>query len=124
MYSFRDGTTKDPGRPMPKLNYLLSLPTDDNDYQQEQATAAKETAQRLGLDLQVVYADNDAIKQSDQILKAIQSPAGARPRRPRTSAADLDGGAGRGLAWPLGDESDADQRIDAQTQTRCAAAQW
>jgi ribose transport system substrate-binding protein len=64
---------------MPKLKYLLSLPTDDNDYQQEQATAAKETATRLGLDLQVVYANNDAIKQSDQILKAIQSPAGARP---------------------------------------------
>jgi ABC-type sugar transport system substrate-binding protein len=64
---------------MPKLSYLLSLPTDDNDYQQEQATAAKETAKRLGFDLQVVYAGNDAIQQSDQILKAIQSPAGARP---------------------------------------------
>jgi ribose transport system substrate-binding protein len=64
---------------MPKLKYLLSLPTDDNDYQQEQATAAKEAATRLGLDLQVVYANNDAIKQSDQILKAIQSPAGTRP---------------------------------------------
>jgi ABC-type sugar transport system substrate-binding protein len=64
---------------MPKLNYLLSLPTDDNDYQQEQATAARETATRLGFDLQVVYAGNDAIRQSDQILKAIQSPAGARP---------------------------------------------
>ena len=64
---------------MPKLTYLLSLPTDDNDYQQEQATAAKETATRLGFDLRVVYAANDAIKQSDQILQAIQSPAGARP---------------------------------------------
>jgi len=64
---------------MPKLTCLLSLPTDDNDFQQEQATAAKETALRLGLELQVVYAGNDAIKQSDQILKAIQSPAGARP---------------------------------------------
>src|SRR5580658_3806498 len=66
-------------RAMPKLNCLLSLPTDDNDYQQEQATAARETATRLGFDLQVVYAGNDAIKQNDQILKAIQSPAGARP---------------------------------------------
>jgi ABC-type sugar transport system substrate-binding protein len=64
---------------MAKLNFLLSLPTDDNDYQQEQATAAKETAQRLGVGLEVVHAANDAIKQSDQILKAIQSPAGARP---------------------------------------------
>ena len=29
-------------------------------------------------------------------------------------AADLDGGTGRGLAWPLGHEPDADQRVDAQ----------
>jgi ribose transport system substrate-binding protein len=64
---------------MAKLNFLVSIPTDDNDYQQEQATAAKETAQRLGLNVQVVQADNDAIKQSDQILKAIQSPQASRP---------------------------------------------
>jgi ribose transport system substrate-binding protein len=64
---------------MAKLTFLLSIPTDDNDYQQEQATAATETAQRLGVNLKVVQADNDAIKQSDQILKAIQSPETVRP---------------------------------------------
>ena len=32
----------------------------------------------------------------------------------------LEGGAGLGLAWALGDESDADQRIDAQAQTHAA----
>src|SRR3990172_9348625 len=35
-------------------------------------------------------------------------------RGPRGCATDLEGGAGRGLAWALGDEPDADQRIDAQ----------
>jgi ribose transport system substrate-binding protein len=64
---------------MPKLKFFLSIPTDDNDYQQEQAAAARETAQRLGFDLQVVHADNDAIKQSDQILKAIQASPANRP---------------------------------------------
>jgi ribose transport system substrate-binding protein len=64
---------------MAKLSFLLSLPTDDNDYQQEQAAAAKETAQRLGIALEVVHADNDAIKQSDQIVQAIQRPAEKRP---------------------------------------------
>jgi ribose transport system substrate-binding protein len=64
---------------MAKLKFLLSLPTDDNDYQQEQAAAAKETARRLGFELTTVYADNDAIKQSDQILKAIQATADNRP---------------------------------------------
>ena len=65
---------------MSKLNFLVSIPTDDNDYQQEQAVAAKETAVRLGVSVRVVQADNDAIKQSDQILKAIQSPDVDRPQ--------------------------------------------
>jgi ribose transport system substrate-binding protein len=64
---------------MAKFKFFLSLPTDDNDYQQEQAAAAKETAKRLSFDLEIVYADNDAIRQSDQILKAIQAPQGSRP---------------------------------------------
>jgi ABC-type sugar transport system substrate-binding protein len=62
-----------------KLNFLISLTTDDNDYQQEQATAAEETAGRLGVDVQVIHADNDAIKQSEQLLKIIQSPAAEHP---------------------------------------------
>lgn len=64
---------------MAKLVFLLSLPTDDNDYQQEQAVAANETARRLDVSLQIVYADNDAIKQSDQILQAVQSADAKRP---------------------------------------------
>src|SRR6202522_4842756 len=64
---------------MARFKFFLSIPTDDNDYQQEQAAAARETAQRLGFDLEVVHADNDAIKQSDQILKAIQAAPENRP---------------------------------------------
>ncbi|HEY0701684.1 MAG TPA: substrate-binding domain-containing protein [Candidatus Acidoferrales bacterium] len=64
---------------MPKFRFFLSLPTDDNDYQLEQAAAAKETAQRLGFALEIAHADNDAIKQSDQILKVIQAPPEERP---------------------------------------------
>lgn len=64
---------------MAKLKFLLSLPTDDNDYQQEQASAAKETARRLGFELQIAYAKNDAIQQSDQILKEIQASPENRP---------------------------------------------
>jgi ribose transport system substrate-binding protein len=65
---------------MAKFKFFLSLPTDDNDYQQEQAAAAKDTARRLGFDLEVAYAGNDAIKQSDQILRVIQSPPEIRPQ--------------------------------------------
>lgn len=64
---------------MAKLRVLVSLPTDDNDYQQEQAVAARDTADRLGVTLEVVYAENNAITQSDQIVKAIQAPEVSRP---------------------------------------------
>lgn len=57
---------------------LLSLTSDKNDYQQEQAREAQEAASRLGVELSLIYADNDAIAQSQQLLSAIQSK-GSRP---------------------------------------------
>lgn len=64
---------------MEKLNFVLSLTNNDNDYQLEQATAAEEAAQRLGVDLQILSAENDAITQSQQLLKVIQSSADSHP---------------------------------------------
>ena len=55
------------------LNFLISLTTADNDYQAEQALAAEKAARRLGVHVEIVYADNDAVTQSQQILKRIQS---------------------------------------------------
>ena len=52
---------------------------DDNDYQIEQAQSAEQMARKLGVEIQIVYADNDAITQSTQILKAIQSDENQRP---------------------------------------------
>ena len=64
---------------MDKLRILVSLTTDDNDYQIEQAQSAEQMARKLGVGIQIVYADNDAITQSTQILKAIQSDKNQRP---------------------------------------------
>jgi ABC-type sugar transport system substrate-binding protein len=64
---------------MKKLKILVSLSTQDNDYQVEQAAAAEATAHRLGVDIQVLYADNDAITQSQQLLKIIQSSKELHP---------------------------------------------
>jgi ribose transport system substrate-binding protein len=64
---------------MPKPRFLVSLTTNDNDYQQAQAQAAEEAARKLGVEVQIVYADNDAINQSTQVLKAIQSAEAVRP---------------------------------------------
>jgi ABC-type sugar transport system substrate-binding protein len=64
---------------MKKLSFAVSLTNNDNDYQQEQASAAEKAARRLGVDLQIVHANNDAVTQSQQILQFIQGSASSRP---------------------------------------------
>jgi len=64
---------------MKKLNFLVSLTTNDNDYQMEQAVDTEAAARRLGVDVQIIYADNDAITQSQQLLKVIQSRSDSHP---------------------------------------------
>ena len=64
---------------MTKLRFFVSLTTDENDYQTEQAESAESAAHKLNVDLQIFYAANDAINQSTQILKAIQSAVDLRP---------------------------------------------
>jgi ABC-type sugar transport system substrate-binding protein len=64
---------------MKKLSFLVSLTNNDNDYQQEQAAAAEKAARRLGVDLQIVHANNDAVTQSQQLLHFIQGSAASRP---------------------------------------------
>ena len=62
-----------------KLRIVVSLTTNDNDYQIEQAQSAEQAAARLGVTVEIIYADNDAINQSTQILKVVQAPAEQRP---------------------------------------------
>jgi ribose transport system substrate-binding protein len=59
---------------MKKPKILVSLLTNQNHYQRRQESAALEMGQRLGVDVQVIYANNDAITQSEQMLNAIQAP--------------------------------------------------
>jgi ribose transport system substrate-binding protein len=67
------------GEAMRKLRFLVALTTNDNDYQIEQARDAEQAAKKLNVDLQILYADNDAINQSTQILKAVQGAPEDRP---------------------------------------------
>jgi len=64
---------------MARLRYLVSLITKDNDYQMEQAASAKSVAGEVGADIEIIYAENDAITQSTQLLKVIQADESARP---------------------------------------------
>jgi ribose transport system substrate-binding protein len=67
------------GATVDKLKFFVSLMTAENDYQLEQAHAAEMTAHRLGVSAEIVYAENDSITQSTQILKRVQSAIGDRP---------------------------------------------
>jgi ribose transport system substrate-binding protein len=64
---------------MAKIRILVSLTTNDNDYQIEQAQSAEQAASKLGVSAEIVYANNDAINQSTQILRAIQASREDRP---------------------------------------------
>jgi len=63
---------------MKQLSFLVSLITEENDFQREQAAAAEEAASRLGIRLQVVYAQSDGILQSQQLLKIVQTKSEPR----------------------------------------------
>ena len=64
---------------MKRLNFLVSLTNDDNDYQIEQAAAAEKAAQRLGVDVKIIHANNDSLTQSQQLLEYVQAPEAERP---------------------------------------------
>jgi len=64
---------------MKRIRLVVSLMTRENDYQLEQAASAQESATSLGIDLQIIFADNDSITQGTQLLKIIQADASARP---------------------------------------------
>jgi ABC-type sugar transport system substrate-binding protein len=63
---------------MNKQRIVVALPN-DNAYQHEQGVVAKSTGEQLGLDLQVIRANDDSITQSQQLLEIIQSRSGHRP---------------------------------------------
>jgi len=63
---------------MKKLSIFVSLSTDTNDFQVELAESAQATADILGVAVEISYAENNPIIQSQQLLQALQSPA-ARP---------------------------------------------
>jgi len=64
---------------MKRLSFLVSLTNNDNDYQQEQAAAAEKTSRRLGVDVKIIHANNDALLQSQQLLQYVQDASIAKP---------------------------------------------
>jgi ribose transport system substrate-binding protein len=65
--------------PERKLKVLVFLITSDTGYQREQAAIAERMAAKLNLSVKTEYADSDAVYQTLQVLKVIQSAAALRP---------------------------------------------
>ncbi len=63
---------------MKSLNLALVIAV-SNDYQAAQARTAQEMAQRAGVNLKVVRIEDEAIVQSQEVLRLLQSPAETRP---------------------------------------------
>ena len=91
---------------MNKLNVVVSLITDDNDYQLEQAASAQAAALKLGAHVETIYAGNDAVHQTQQILRFIQEPS----KRPDAILVEPVGtgmpqiaraAVGAGIAWGI-----------------------
>lgn len=91
---------------MTKLKVLVSLITENNDYQLEQAASAEAAALKLGANVQIIYSGNDAVQQTQQILSFIQDPA----KRPDAILAEPVGtgmaqiakaAVGAGVAWAI-----------------------
>jgi ribose transport system substrate-binding protein len=62
-----------------QLRIAVSLTAEDSVYQQAEARAAEKAAQTHGFNINVTYAQGDAIAQSDHLLNLIHAPADARP---------------------------------------------
>ena len=60
---------------MENLRVVVALATRDNDYQVEQSASATEAAARLGIKIDIIYAGNDAVNQSQQLVKIVQERA-------------------------------------------------
>src|ERR1019366_5201063 len=64
---------------MKKLSFVVSLFSKDNDYQMAQAADAEQAARTLGVDLRILFANDDSIEQSQQLLSFIQARSSANP---------------------------------------------
>jgi ribose transport system substrate-binding protein len=91
---------------MTKLKVLVSLITENNDFQLEQAASAEAAASKLGASVQIIFSGNDAVQQTQQILSFVQDPS----KRPDAILAEPVGtgmaqiakaAVGAGVAWAI-----------------------
>jgi ABC-type sugar transport system substrate-binding protein len=91
---------------MPRV--VVALLTAEQEFQQLQARDAREAAARLGLDVEVVFAEGHAVIQIQQLFKHIHLPEAERPAAIVVEAATAEGlervarnAARAGIGWIL-----------------------
>jgi ABC-type sugar transport system substrate-binding protein len=77
-----------------KPKIVVSLLSEEQEFQVLQAQDARAAAARLGLAVEVVFAENNSVLQIQQIFKAIHALEGERPR-----AIVVETVVGEGLEW-------------------------
>jgi ribose transport system substrate-binding protein len=76
---------------------VVGLLTAEQDFQQLQASDARETAARLGLEAEVLFAEGNAVVQIQQLFRHIHAPEGERPA---AIVVEVAGGGGlERVAW-------------------------
>jgi ribose transport system substrate-binding protein len=74
-----------------KPKIVVSLLTSNQDYQRMQAADAQTAAQGAGLGIEVVFAENNAIQQIQQLYRFLRLPEGERPVAILVEAVSRDG---------------------------------
>jgi ribose transport system substrate-binding protein len=87
---------------------VVGLLTAEQEFQQLQAKDARDTAARLGLEVEVVFAEGNAVMQIQQLFRHIHAPDDDRPAAIVVEAAAGDGlervarnAVGAGIGWIL-----------------------
>ena len=87
---------------------IVSLLTERQEFQRLQAEDARATAARTGLDVQILWAENDPVAQLQHVSQAVYGPAASRPAAivvQPVAAAGLEGVARAavqaGIGWVL-----------------------
>ena len=61
------------------MRIVVSLPDQENEFQLMQAADARAAGQRTGLDVEVVFCENNAVQQIQQLYSFIHAPEDRRP---------------------------------------------
>jgi ABC-type sugar transport system substrate-binding protein len=74
-----------------KPRIVVALLRSDQEFQQMQAADARQAAARVGLDVEVVFAENNAIQQIHQVYQYVYAPEAERPAALIVEAVTRDG---------------------------------